>query len=309
MRRKISIRTRAYIHQLNSTLDRITMSALPKYLPPILKQIAEKKCFTNFLTDIGSGTNIDDTLVGELLTAEISGEQRQRDGHEIDAKLNLLCKVAPANSQQRKESMADLLFKRESYFYNTVAPAFIHFQQAKGLPEEDQFKAFPRCYEAVCDQEKEVFAIVMEDLRPKGFAMWPMQKPVPPAQCRLFVRELAKFHAISFAMKDQQPEKFEEYRNLDDLLPALNSTSDSINLLRNSYKRAIEALESEEHKQIMRDIEARILEYFESCLGKNATEAFGVVSHGDTWNNNILYRTNSQVRSGINHLKHLTKSI
>lgn len=238
-----------------------------------------------------------------ILTAVISGKQKPKDDLEIDAKLNLLCKIAAANAQQCKESMADLLFKRESYFYNTVAPAFMHFQQEKGLPEKDQFKAFPQCYEAVCDQEKEVFTIVMEDLRPKGFTMLPMQKPIPPAHCRLFMRELAKFHAISFAMKDQQPEEFEEFKKLDDLLSALNSTPDSINSFRNSYNRAIEALESEEHKNIMRDVETRTPEYFESCLGRNAAEAFGVVSHGDTWNNNILYRTNSQVRSGINYIK------
>lgn len=194
------------------------MVALPAYLVPILKRIAEKEGFVDFTTDVGSGSNIGDNFMGELLTAVISGKQKQNYGKEIDTKLNLLCKLAPTSAQRRKEFLADEVFGREAYFYNTVAPAFTRFQQENGLPDEDQFKAFPKCYEAIHDPENEIYAIIMQDLRPEGFAMWPKKEPTPTSYSRLFVRELAKFHAISFAMKDQQPEQFKEFEKLNDVL-------------------------------------------------------------------------------------------
>lgn len=275
------------------------MTTLPEYLVVILKRVAEKENFINFTTGAGSGTNIGDNFLSELFTVVISGTQKQEDGEEIDAKLNLLCKLAPASAQRRKEFQSDLFFGRETYFYNTVAPAFLRFQQEKGLLGEDQFKAFPKCYEIVFDPENEIYVIVMEDLRPKGFTMWPKQHPTPASYCRLVVREMAKFHAISFAMKDQQPEKFEEYKKLDDLINFFVASPTKVQFYSNSYDRVIEALEKEEHKNIMREIQKNIPGYIASCLNKEAAARYGVISHGDSWNNNFIYQMNKEVRTNV----------
>lgn len=271
------------------------MRALPEYLPPILERIAEKENFVNFTINFGSGSNVGDNFSGDLVSAIISGRRKQKDDKEVDAELSLLCKLAPANAQRRKELECDVFFERESYFYNTVAPTFTRFQQERGLSEEDQFKAFPKCYEAVYDPENGICVIIMEDLRTKGFAMWPKQKPAPASYCRLFVREMAKFHAISFAMKDQQPERFEEFKKLNDLTNVYVKVPNKVEFFWNSCKRVIGALENENHKDIVRDIQNNIPAYVASCLGREAANRFGVISHGDCWNNNFLYRPNEKV--------------
>lgn len=276
------------------------MAALPDYLVPILKRIAEKEGFAEFTTDVGSGSNVGDNFLGELLTAAISGKQKQKDGTTIDATLNLLCKLAPSNAQRRKEFLADVVFDRETYFYNVVAPEFIRFQQEKGLADDEQFKAFPKCYEAIHDPENEVYAVIMEDLRPEGFGMWPKQKPTPPAYSRLFVRELAKLHAISFAMKDQEPEKFEKFKKLDDILKKFSESASRIEFFTNCYDRAIDALDDEKPKEIMKDIRNNIPEYIELCLGEEAANRNGVIAHGDCWNNNLLFRANKEVVHRLN---------
>lgn len=272
------------------------MAELPEYLVPILKRIAKKEGFVNFTTDVGSGSNVGDNFAGELLKAVISGKQKQKDGKEIESKLNLLCKLAPANAQRRKEFLADFLFGREAYFYNTVAPEFVRFQQEKGLSEEDQFRAFPKCYEAVCDPENEIYAIIMQDLRPEGFGMWPKQEPLPPTHWKLYVRELAKFHAISFAMRDQLPEQFEKFKKMNDVIQLFVEDPKKTEFFQNCYKRAIDALEKDECKNAMREIKNNVPEYVSSSLGKEAADRYGVVSHGDSWNNNLLFRSNEEVR-------------
>lgn len=276
------------------------MVSLPDYVVPILKRIARKEGFVDFTTDVGSGSNIGDNFLGELLTAVISGRQKQKDGTAVDVKLNLLCKLAPANEHRRKEFLADIVFERECYFYNTVAPAFDRFQQEKGLSDDDKFKAYPKCYEAIHDPENEIFAVIMEDLRPEGFAMWPKHKPTPKSYSQLFVRELAKFHAISFAMKDQKPEQFKKFENLNDVLIKFAESGNKMEFFKNCYDRAIEALEDEEHKEIFREIKKDIPGYIESCLNKKAADRFGVVAHGDCWNNNLMFRANQEVTIRLN---------
>lgn len=274
------------------------MCSLPESVLRILNRIAETEGFVDFELEIDSGSNIGDNFLGELFAVAVAGRQKKDSGKEIDAKLKLLCKLAPASAQRRKEFLSDAVFERESYFYNTVAPAFTRFQQDKGLPLEDQFKAFPKCFEAIHDPENELFIILMEDLRAEGFTMWPKHKPTPTTHCLLFVRELAKFHAISFVMKDQQPAQFEEFAKLDDLLCQFTASPKKRELFLNCYERVIEVLENEHHKKIMKEIAQNIQNYMVSCLGRAAADRFGVVAHGDIWNNNLMFRSNEEVPNG-----------
>lgn len=101
------------------------MCALPAYVVPILERIAENEGIFKFETDVGAGMSIGDNFVGDLLTVTINGKGISNDGLEIEARLNLLCKVAPTNAQRRAEFIVDLLFERETHFYKHVTPAFL----------------------------------------------------------------------------------------------------------------------------------------------------------------------------------------
>lgn len=271
------------------------MSELPVYLEPMLNRIAEKEGFVDFTTKVGSGSNVGDNFMGELLSAVITGKQKGKNNNETETKLNLLCKLIPSNAQRRKEFQCELVFSRETYFYNNVAPDFLRFQEEKGLSSEEQFTAFPKCYEAVCDPENDVFVIIMQDLRPEGFEMWPKEKPTSTENAHLVMRELAKLHAVSFALKDQRPEQFEKYKTLDDVTHIFLDSDNFRNMFFQCYQRAIDALQDETHKDIMREVQKDTKSYFKSGLEGPTMDQHGVVAHGDCWNNNILYRQNKDV--------------
>lgn len=58
------------------------------------------------------------------------------------------------------------------------------------------------------DGEKDF--IVLEDVSPLGFGPASRQSCLDWAECTVILETLAKFHAISFAYKDQKKEEFAE---------------------------------------------------------------------------------------------------
>lgn len=271
------------------------MSELPDYLIAILNTIAEKENLFNFTINTKPGSNVGDNFMGVLFSVVLEGKRRDKNKNEVVASLKLLCKLAPSNPQRRKEFFSSLAFDREAYFYNNVSETFVHFQNEKGLASTDQFLSFPKCYAAIADDEKEQYVIVMEDLRPEGYEMWPKKKAVPFENISLVMKELAKFHSISFVMKDQRPKEFVKYKLLNDILIKFFESENMKTMLDGAFDRAIKALRDPEHKKIYVDLKANTLKHFKLCLNDKLSEKFGVITHGDCWNNNILYRFSKNV--------------
>lgn len=265
------------------------MSTLPSNIEVLVQKIAITEGLVDFEIIVGSSTNKNDNFLAELFSVVVLGKQIVANGIKIDKKLDLICKFAPA-SVLKKRLKIELLFEREIFFYKKVAPAFSRFQEQRKLPRDQQFTSFPKCYDAVYDPENDICAIIMQDLRPNGFKMWPNDKPTPFEQLRLIVEQLAGFHAVSFAMKDQSPEQFIAYRSLDDLGRVFLSLGHFETVFRQSVQRATNALNDEEHKNVMRACLKNYADLCENCFDGKFPEESCVVTHGDCWKNNVIYR-------------------
>lgn len=125
--------------------------------------------------------------------------------------------------------------------------------------------------------------------------MWPKEKPMPVDYLAAVLRELAKYHAVSFALKDQRPEPFVEHKKLIDITENCMSSANMRSMFTQCYQRVIDVLQNEEQKDIMRDIQRKFKQYLQACQNEVASDRFGVVAHGDFWNNNILFRTHEEV--------------
>lgn len=95
----------------------------------------------------------------------ISGHRQKTGGSKIEVKL-----------KRREDFQGNLKLIRESYFYKKLMPQFTQFQNEKSLQKADQIKFLPKYYEAISNVESGAHAIIIEDLRPKKFAMWPKEK-------------------------------------------------------------------------------------------------------------------------------------
>lgn len=264
------------------------MCELPKFLIDSLHEIANAEGFVDYSTEVQAGSNHGDGFQGIITSIVISGT-RERNGIPSSDKLSLLFKTVPTNVTRRKEFQSDTQLKREAFMYSTVLPLFAEFQRAKGLSDSESFLSYPKCYKTIASDERDEFIIIMEDLRPKHFKMWPKSQVIPSDHARLTVVALAKFHAVSFALKDQRPAEFEPFKNLHDIMMCNLSTS-MRNIMHMTHDRAIKSLQDPAHIQIVEKFKGHTEEAFQRCLKAGVSEPFGVIGHSDFWINNLLFR-------------------
>lgn len=200
-----------------------------------------------------------------------------------DKKLKVLllkCKIASSDENRRKNFLANTSFSRESVFYDKIVPMFMKFQEEKNLSKNDQFLPLPKCYGTLTDHVNEQYAIALEDLQQHGFRMWNVSVPVPIENMRLLMRELGKFHGISFALKDQRPDEFAEFRHLTDTYGILTQSKVIRERFNDSFDRAVNSLKKENHKNIVRDVKENFSSYLEYCVNNRTSDRFAVLSHG-----------------------------
>lgn len=255
---------------------------VPQFVHEYLQSIAIELGFLSSLNisfDVGS--SIGDGNLGDLVAATITGEGQNP--------VHLVCKLMVENAETRESMKLAQLFKREVFFYEKVVPAFENFQRTKAI---DGFVAYPKCYGCVIDEDMDTYLIVMEDLRSHQYRMWPKKDPVDVDHARAVICELAKFHAVSFAMKDQQPDIFNELNNIEDLLKELLQQNSFISYLKESHDQISAVLEKylPQHVGKLRCIWEETMPIVNRILDGKTFEPFVVLLHGDLWNNNTLFQ-------------------
>lgn len=171
-------------------------------------------------------------------------------------------------------------------------PYFHQFEQSKCLTIEDCFTEYPECYR--CIDTVPVESIFLEDLNVREFKIIDRYtEEVSAEHVYLIMKALGKYHAISYALKDQQPEKFEEFAsNCTELI--FRPEDDIYRGIFNQPKDTLyAALSGKEHVHLL----AKVKTFFEKepyDIGidtlKEARGSGAVILHGDTWQNNAMFR-------------------
>lgn len=245
---------------------------LPHYIYELLDQIATANGFTEHSLKIepgageGTGTELLSVVIMESST---------------DKKLHIVCKMPSFDEDRRKNFPPEINFEREPLFYAEIMPLFLKFQEEKNLSKSDQFLSHPKCYGKINNHDSEQYALFLEDLRQRDFRMWESSKPLPIANIRLLMRELGKFHGISFAMKEQRPAEFAQYKRLTDTLRIFLQKPVFEDLINVTFDVCIKSLAKAEHQRILQDVRQNFSEYVEYCVDEKASERFGVLSHGN----------------------------
>lgn len=266
----------------------VQCSEIPTYAVGLIDDIATKEGFVEYTVRSAAGSNHGDGFMGIMVRVVIEG---QRQG-QAD-KLALICKMPPADKVRRDLFHTNRAFINEIYAYDVMLPVMLKFQQDKSVPREVGFFRFPKCYGTFADPEAGDFAIVLEDLREAGYQMWDKLETLDYAHARLVISELGRFHALSFALRDQRSDVFAELklRKADFMLNMIESEVGS-KTWKEMYVIASETLEPNETElsDKMRTLAETFVHRLRQCCEANASEPFGVLCHGDFWNNNMMYR-------------------
>lgn len=253
---------------------------LPSHLTPIFNEIALNEGFTDYNLLISSGSNPGDGMCAEILSVIIKGKTRE---------LNLVVKLPPANAP-----FYDVmeLFEREIFFYKEIVPAFENFQKERGIQLIDGFFSYPKCFYASSDRLTNSAAIVMEDIRKNGFLMGKKSKPVDFAHCRILMIQLGRLHAISFAMREQQPELFNRLKmNIPDCLAKimLHDVMKPINLSNCDRAKQLFSADEEFKNEKFEKFSENCWNKVSKCLESEIAGKYAVIGHGDCWINNMMF--------------------
>ncbi|XP_055845868.1 uncharacterized protein LOC129911893 [Episyrphus balteatus] len=246
----------------------------------------------NYTLQTEKGSSIGDNYVGIVHRLIISYEESDNKGSLEPKKMSIFVKVPPDNIQRRNQFFARPCFLRESLMYDEFLPLLVKFQENKSInTEKDGFKEHAICYKTLTDDLQE--AIFMEDLAVKGFCM--NDRFVHPSLdiVKLIMRALGKLHALSFALKDQCPEEFAKFRDIEEIFE--RSDKFFVDYMNGLKTLACDALSKEGDEENLEMVQTYfqkkpIYNQVRELLDSSRAEPYAVVCHGDCWNNNILFK-------------------
>ncbi|KAJ6648229.1 hypothetical protein Bhyg_03456, partial [Pseudolycoriella hygida] len=218
------------------------------------------------------------------------------DESDNSSSLSMIVKVTAQNEARRALLRSRTLFLKEIFIYNKVLPVFRQFELSKGIIIENCFTEYPICYRTLDAELNE--CLLLEDLCNRGFSLINrFTEEVTADHVYLFLKALGKLHALSFALKDQQPEKFDE---LASNLKESKQTDDSFirNYLNRQAENVMKILCNEEDAHLL----AKAKELFRKdaiditneCYDPELAGAASVITYGDAWQNNSMYRYDEQ---------------
>jgi Ecdysteroid kinase-like family len=274
------------------------MVQLHAFLVPHLQELANAEGFTEGCTFTASSTGANNEQLGLILRVSIEGNRAGRGD-----KLSVIVKMPPGSPERRTQISAILTFAREAEFYAKFCPMLMNFQRERGVSiETDGFCAIAKCYKVIADAELQNYAMILEDLQVDGYRICNKLGTIDFAHTTLCVRNLARFHALSFAIRDQQPDLLDEIRKLKDIFyeRLIDNNSHFEMAIHGALDRAIGALKPNEKFKIEKllKLKTEAMQTFQICASHERCEPFGVLAHGDCRNNNMMYRYR-EVRKNI----------
>ncbi|XP_055538999.1 uncharacterized protein LOC129726395 [Wyeomyia smithii] len=211
---------------------------------------------------------------------------------EDPRELTLLCKVPLPEANDTIFA----LFEREVFLYQQLLPTFAQFQQERDIaPTSVEFLFAPVCYYAYCDAKKREGILILEDASKRMFGNRNKYKPIDYDHGRLAMIQLGRFHAVSLAMKEQHPEIFERFQQLEDVtgdqVLAEEGFKETMDL---SFRHAIETLSVHEtaKKEKLNKLKDSFVEELKTIADSELSEPFCVICHGDYSASNIMYSYN-----------------
>jgi hypothetical protein len=235
---------------------------------------------TNISVEIVGNSEKGDGFLGDIIFVHVTGIGR--DGSV--EKYNLVLKCSKNSEMLREKMSMKNVFINEICFYNTTLPTFIRFQNERGV--EQPFDSVPKCYGTFIGDNKEI--IVLENLKKSGYALWDKKIPMTRKHINMVVEAYGKFHAISVAMKDQEPEK---YQQLIDSFKTFSENGINVKRLFGKTLEEVYNLLKGELKEDILDKWGNFKGNLESGLEEVRENFSGlkVITHGDCWNNNFMF--------------------
>lgn len=262
------------------------------------KLINEENVKATLANDKGSAATytaheiIDFTALGDNYACFVTSVKVLFTMNGQDDEETYIVKLNPCRSGMPEfEFMTTLIFEKECQAYTVIVPQLNAILSELGQPE----LRVPKCYYASSEPKKEM--IYLEDMRNKGFKMANRFEGLEKPYVFLVLEELARFHSAGLLLQQKC--------QLDDLRVKYSFLSDFFTGQKDEKSEAIFSQMFQGFLKTGADI-AEKLDNYKGVAGQlmemipnvmdglkeelKSSPPFTVVTHGDCWNNNLLFR-------------------
>lgn len=224
---------------------------------------------------VGAGDNYLSILYKTAVQFRTSGSDEQQERH-------LMIKGEPT-SKILLEMIEDMgVFRKEITMYGQCLPA-MHKALREYFPEDTPYVA-PDSYK--CYREN---TLVMEDLGESGYKMANRQNQLDFDHCAATLRTLARFHALSVKVKEEDPELIESVTSEFYVEENREKMAQFLEAVFPVLAQVVEKWgDRARFAPFLRDFGEFIWEKLIYLVRKS--ENFNVLNHGDMWVNNIMFK-------------------
>ncbi|XP_046968893.1 uncharacterized protein LOC124536405 [Vanessa cardui] len=254
----------------------ITNSSFRALLPNIqklIKRIIEENNFTNYeiiIDDLNTGG---DNFLGILYTINIKGKTL-----DSDKEVNIFVKEKITLNDQNCLNSTKL-YANEEFIYKDLSKVITNLQDKANIPPEDRFK-IAKAYDETNND-----AIILENLCKRGFTRYDRNKVTSLKVIELSIKELAKFHGMSFVIEKKMPEYYKE--KIAGFDASYNFDENWHKLMDKILKNTANLFDGETKKKL----EAVLPVWLEKIPNYHYDKTTRcTLCHGDYKNNNIMFR-------------------
>lgn len=266
-------------------------SPLPENIVQLLQTIAVEHGIKNYTINVAPGSNHADGFLGIIARVSIVGQCENGEPTE----LSVIAKMQPTSKARREHFGSNEVFAREILAYTKYLPLIDQFQKSKGLTHGQGFFAYPKCYGVINEPEAENYALILEDLKVSHFEMWNKLRDIDVEHVTLILKEMAKMHGISFALRDQLPDDYRQFAVLNDVM-VVNMIADNTLRYRDfCMGLAVQSLDMASDKHMaskMEELKNNYAKHLCECVASEGDD-FVIIGHGDCWTNNMMFAYNS----------------
>lgn len=200
----------------------------------------------------------------------------------------MIAKIAPKNEQMRTIGNVFLYFHNEHTMYTEVLAKFSELEKNTNIPEEERLR-YATCYGTYMEEPHEI--ILLEDLEVPGFEILDRFTSLTDKNVRLILENFAKLHSLSYALKYQDTEKFEELcESLSNFWVLLSESPEMTGWIGKIDADAQILLDDEKYKKAIENAGMQMFSNAAELAKIDSSSKFSVIKQGDSWTNNIMFR-------------------
>lgn len=252
----------------------------------LLEKTVKDEGFEDYKIELNHASAKGNNYLGVIYRAKIDGV---RNGKR--SKQNLIIKSAP--TYNRSKVSIGVFYSREIYSYEVILPKLNSYQDEYKLPEEDRF-VYLKMLAANGKEFEE--NLVMEDVTDDGYSMCDRQESLSIAHVRLVIKDLARFHSLSFKMKEVDPETFETMSG--NIFPGGEINSMFKTFIDVAIDRAVKNISGVYKDKLIAFGETAPEKFIEFIMPELAGP-HAILCHGDCWTNNIMFKHKVNVMTDL----------